>query len=101
MAIIGLDMESFLDEGRPDFDSAALRGNPESEPERLSVCAWTSRARHSRGKHRAMDRIQRLDAFRHSPPGHSIAAADDQRRGARGVRWATRGHLGGRVQQLQ
>jgi len=35
MAIIGLDMESFLDEGRPDFDSAALRGNPESEPERL------------------------------------------------------------------
>ena len=33
MAIIGLDMESFLDSGRPDFDPAALAGNPESEPE--------------------------------------------------------------------
>ena len=36
MAVIGLDMESFLDDGRPDFDAAALRGNPESEPEALT-----------------------------------------------------------------
>ena len=35
MAVIGLDMESFLDAGRPDFDPAALNGNPETEPERL------------------------------------------------------------------
>ena len=34
-AIVGLDMESFLDDGRPDFDVAALSGNAESEPERL------------------------------------------------------------------
>lgn len=31
-AIIGLDLESFLGEGRSDFDPAALRGNDESEP---------------------------------------------------------------------
>jgi hypothetical protein len=35
MAIIGLDIESFLDAGRTDFDPAALRGNPDSEPEGL------------------------------------------------------------------
>jgi len=35
-AIIGLDMESFLDSGRPDFDPASLEGNPESEPESLA-----------------------------------------------------------------
>jgi hypothetical protein len=32
MAVIGLDMESFLDDGRTDFDPTALKGNPESEP---------------------------------------------------------------------
>jgi len=35
MAVVGLDMESFLDGGRPDFDPAALEGNPESEPQSL------------------------------------------------------------------
>ncbi len=35
LAIIGLDLESFLDAGRPDFDPAALAGNPDSEPESL------------------------------------------------------------------
>jgi hypothetical protein len=53
MAVIGLDMESFLDGGRPDLDPAALRGNPESEPEglvrlRLDVsreALWSSVAR--------------------------------------------------------
>ena len=35
MAVIGLDMESFLDDGRTDFDPAALKDNPESEPARL------------------------------------------------------------------
>jgi hypothetical protein len=35
MAVIGLDMESFMDDGRTDFDPAALLGNAESEPEPL------------------------------------------------------------------
>ena len=35
MAVIGLDMESFIDQGRADFDPAALLGNPESEPQRF------------------------------------------------------------------
>jgi len=32
LAVIGLDLESFLDAGRTDFDPAALEGNAESEP---------------------------------------------------------------------
>jgi len=35
LAVIGLDLESFLDVGRSDFDPAALEGNPESEPQSL------------------------------------------------------------------
>ena len=32
LAVIGLDLESFLDAGRTDFDPAALEGNTQSEP---------------------------------------------------------------------
>ena len=39
VAVIGLDLESFLPGGRTDFDRAVLAGNPESAPE------WMSRAR--------------------------------------------------------
>jgi hypothetical protein len=35
LAVIGLDLESFLDAGRTDFDAAALEGNRESEPQAL------------------------------------------------------------------
>lgn len=44
-AIIGLDLESFLGRGRPDFDSAALAGNPDSEPR------WLVRVRASLSRH--------------------------------------------------
>ena len=45
MAVIGLDMESFLDDGRTDFDPSALKGNPESEPgvPRAPAAATSSR----------------------------------------------------------
>ncbi len=36
-AVIGLDIEAFLDRGRSDFHAAALAGNPHSEP------AWLAR----------------------------------------------------------
>ena len=38
-AVIGLDLESFVTSGRPDFDAAALAGNPQSDP------AWAAPAR--------------------------------------------------------
>ena len=35
-AVISLDLESFIGDGRPDFDATALAGNPESQPLWLS-----------------------------------------------------------------
>lgn len=35
-AVIGLDLEAFLGEGRPDFDPSLLAGNPDSQPTPLS-----------------------------------------------------------------
>jgi hypothetical protein len=50
LAVIGLDLESFLDAGRTDFDPAALEGNPESEPPLLGASAHRRLARGAWGK---------------------------------------------------
>ena len=94
LAVIGLDMESFLDDGRPDFDLAALAGNPESEPEFLvraridasqkmlaaSIAKWMEPT----GALPPDARLQTVQS-----PGRSISDADLREfDGQRGVIWA-------------
>ena len=65
MAVIGLDMESFLDDGRTDFDPAALEGNRGiGAGTRSCACGSTFRAKRFRRASRASDRrtIRRLPA---------------------------------------
>lgn len=95
MAVIGLDMESFLGAGRPDFDPAALNGNSETEPERLvrlridvsrealsaSLARWLSPAASEPGPEEG---IELADA-----PARGVSDATLQEfDGQRGVIWA-------------
>ena len=81
-AIVGLDLESFFGAGRPDFDAAALAGNPETET------AWRVHARTALSRDAVVASVHKVL----SPNEATRASYDDELKelgGVRGMFWIT------------
>jgi hypothetical protein len=104
LAVIGLDLESFLDAGRTDFDPAALEGNAESEPPLLVRLRLAMSARCAGGQSRARERgpIGCCSGRAGRCDGRTSTRTQlaHHRSRASVVGWSARPDLGGRVRQL-